>query len=788
MFARACRALPFAVALLLVPSGPAGAESPTGPAPVTIPFELDDRITVSVNPASGNLFLSQQDDALTTADGTHWDLSRYYNSQGQIAEDFGWGWSGRETALRLPASGDASITQLDAGGYQRPFTKLGSAFVNQLDDGVVLAYIDPNAGRSGGYTATYPDGTVRSYYGTGEETSEVRPGGHTVTNFAEYPNSIYTAWTYSDGPTVGVGYIGWYGEVDGMDDLHGNTHDLHVEADQIHLLDQHIHPDGRVTNYEYPDWDGIGPPPQTTKLSRVSTSTGVDARFLYDAQNRITQVKLIDPADQSEDIWTFAYTAPDDECSDGSTVKTTVSHPNGDTAYYCSNALYEVIDANDDVVLDWGDGDDGSCTAPPGEPLDCGEGDLSPEDADPSEELQAFDVPDIVGWGIATDDAVLDDELNVFEEALFRDLEIRHVRHILPWNAAWSPDTNTNGVPDQLEEPVRWVVEALETNETNGAPDPKIVFSFEKCRDANKYPAGIAKCSRPGGEEGDGAAPTPDTFEDAMDAYFALVDAAGPGSPLEPLRRVRQFTAWNEPNLEPHQPDDPTYALDDYGQPVGYVNENPNVATNWQNSGAFRAGLYWKRLNAICKRPSRPFGCSVIAGDFSDWGMAKAGSGRNYGARYIRQYRDGMGHTPTTWAWHAYDDTNQRVTKHRNGSMETRLADRWKRYKAFEKAIRRPDNKPDIFITEVGVVRQITDRNGVVKKPLAGRVDAAMECLVGELPNLSPRIKRFYYYQYVGNARHDSGLVNFTNHAKRTAYDTFVDAKDGDTVTCPVAP
>ncbi|MDA0178694.1 hypothetical protein OJ997_00180 [Solirubrobacter phytolaccae] len=771
MSARARRALLLLVAVsCLAPPGVAVAESPTGPAPNVVGVDLDDRISVSVNVASGNLFLSQRDDSLTTSDGTVWDQSRYYNSMGQIELNFAPGWSGRETVLRFPVAGsDNTVVQVDVGGYQRTFTKSGSTFVNQQDDGYVLAYTPP--GGTGTYQITQPDGTVRSYWSNGPEISEVRPGGHQVTNSGDY-GLIETTWEYSDGPGIHMFY-GWYGQINGYNDLHDREQLLGVDhAHQSTLIDGHTHADGRVTTYEYLPYYQPAPgatAPDGPFMTRVTTSLGVDARFQYDTSHRVTQLKVIDPVDASEDIWGFAYTVPDDECSTGATVKTTVTYPNGHTEYTCSNASFDVTDADSDGPIDLGDGDDGACTTP----LDCGEGDLSPEDVALPEPSARNTTPS--GFGIADDTRVTD--FNIFTTDEFKALDVKYVRHIVPWNVALNHHDGPNDPTGELEDAAIWAANALASNDlADGTvvPGPEILFSFEKCHELK--PANGTQCAKLGNIPG---VTGPGSYVDLMSSFFTQVGNALPGSLLAPLKQVTLFTAWNEPNLEPTS--DPT---SDRGQPVASIHHVTSAADE-TNSGAFRAGLFWQQLNAICK--NRTPGCAVLAGDFADLGMGSVGNrDPNWGKKYLEQYRLGMGHKPKTWAWHAYEDTDQRVTpKTQTGvSQQDKEARRWKRYRAFEKATRIPGDDPTIHITEVGVRRRV---NG--KARLVGNVDRAMRCLLAELPDLSLRNRRFYYYSFIGNPNFDAGLVAYPDGLPtRTAYDLFKDAREGNPITCPVAP
>jgi hypothetical protein len=577
------------------------------------------------------------------------------------------------------------------------------------------------------------------------EASEQRPNG-TVTNDGTMGVPWFN-WHYSDATEHAVNlFFNLDSGISGFTDLHEVDHTMASSSGGV--LTDYWRPDGEATHYTYA---GYYPPapgatyPDGPFMTSVTTSAGDDASFTYDSQWRVHTLTIASTG-QPDDTTTFDYVAPDGECPSGTANKTVVTYSDGDHAYYCADSEFDVIASDDDVIPDLGDGDDGSCTAPADEPLDCGEGDITPEEADP-DEFQARSIA-TSGFGIADDTHL--SEFNMFDgSALFDALPITRVRHIVPWDLAY--------YPAELDDAAHWVKRAIADGNT-------VLLSFEKCRAPEHTTAYCVS---------HGAAPSLHDYSEAINAFFAAADSALAGSDRAALKEVHLFTAWNEPNLDAGN-------SKTAGQPVAYVYKGSGALT-MTNSGAYLAGRYWRNLSAKCR--DRTPRCSVIAGDFSDGEVTNPGANKGYGKAYLAQYRAGLHRTPLAWAWHAYDDTKERIVPHTaTGNTANDAARRWKRFKAFEKATRLAGgDSPSIYITEVGVIRYADHK-------VLDDTTNAMKCLLGELPYLSDRIKRFYYYQFRGTAHLDTGLVNRNDPTTKNpdAYDVFLAASSGTRQTCPV--
>lgn len=183
-----------------------------------------------------------------------------------------------------------------------------------------------------------------------------------------------------------------------------------------------------------------------------------------------------------------------------------------------------------------------------------------------------------------------------------------------------------------------------------------------------------------------------------------------------------------------------------------------------------RAGVYWNRLNSLCKQRNQSgtyvYNCSVAAGDFVDDSTLFSG---------MRSYKDGMSYgsnKPSAWALHPYH------------TMHLSPADAEARIARFFTAI---GSGPNLWLTEGG---------GRVY--LYGSVRAKTDlCNLMKFPTFDSRITRLYQYQLVGpsvsaddgkdphgsvnpNDKFDSALIENDHYAdghdalnKRNLYDVF---------------
>ena len=169
-------------------------------------------------------------------------------------------------------------------------------------------------------------------------------------------------------------------------------------------------------------------------------------------------------------------------------------------------------------------------------------------------------------------------------------------------------------------------------------------------------------------------------------------------------RRIRLFTAWNEPN---------------YGKQPTHVNP----------SGLVRAGVYWNRLNHLCKSRDGNnrlvYNCTVAAGDFADDQTLFPA---------IEPYKRGMSygpHKPAAWALHPY-----RTMHLTNAGAQTRV-------QRFLAAI---GDGPKLWLTEAG---------GRVYQYGSKRAKTDL-CNLMSFRSFSDRITRIYQYELYGPPVHDA--------------------------------
>lgn len=216
--------------------------------------------------------------------------------------------------------------------------------------------------------------------------------------------------------------------------------------------------------------------------------------------------------------------------------------------------------------------------------------------------------------------------------------------------------------------------------------------------------------------------------------YAAAVEAFMNASDLGGMGRVRWYSAWNEPNLKGTQPT------------AGPVKSSDTALTVY-NSGAYRAGRYWRKVFDLCQTRH----CGVLAGEFIDASMGNPAKRNSAGGHYFTQYRKGMGRPPKIWSWHAYRGASKRI------DPGTPVSARWKTLKAFRNRTASSANVP-IWLSEQGARVRFDD--GPVLYPPKSGPGELLRNLLNESPEQSPRIKRFYYYQFKGNPKYDAGLVS----------------------------
>lgn len=228
-------------------------------------------------------------------------------------------------------------------------------------------------------------------------------------------------------------------------------------------------------------------------------------------------------------------------------------------------------------------------------------------------------------------------------------------------------------------------------------------------------------------------------------------ESNAPGAPFDYRTAVSAFrdrfpavglyTAWNEPNNGRLQP----------------TNVGPETPANGpsQETRTRRAGQFWRELNRQCAND-----CVAVAGDFLD----DASLNSTYRSRYF----EGMGsRRPAIWAYHAYGAVE-------NGEVGRR------RLRAFLDWSATAGRR--IWLTEQGAYRYFPRRyqcaRGTTTPDTGQSFNAARDKLQAFFNSgeyRSSKVRRFYYYSWIGDCRFDTGLISppLTFGATRPVYDVL---------------
>jgi YD repeat-containing protein len=578
---------------------------------------IADGLGVMTNVANGNLVIQQNDLQIAGAEDLNVDLGRYFNNLDVDGGggDLGWGWNmgtaydywldfeggGSTVAVNGPSGFWAPYDKQPDGSYQPPpganatLTKAADGTYSMVDNGDDRVFHFDTTGKL--TSVSNPEGNSISfaYGGPSGKLSQITDTGLGVTRVT------YNASGTIDTVTDPAGQVWRYG-------YSGNA------------LTSVTRPDGKVTRYE---WDsGLDP----TKITDVD---GKVWTFSYDSQYRVTSIKQVtDTVAGTGPTTTFTYGAPTASCTSYPSAigKTVETDPDGTVSTYCYDAADTVLNKPTDYQTCIGEApNDPSCATwwrddPPAvepgvinapDPVDDGISDYSPcyaEEAafdcdmssDAGEPVSAAAAPaDPLVYGIADDGDVSTFTYN----NLFKDLKVRRIRRIIPWDIV---RRDKNG---KLVDPAgykkfydvwkeSWSPNSVHPNSQN----LDIMVTF---RHSNVIP---------------NVAPSPTRYAKWVKAFKRRFG-----------NRVSAMGAWNEPN-EGHEP------------------------TRAGRAGAKRAADYAFLLRRdICKPPA----CTAVAGEFEFRGKWK-----QYMSAYISRIagKPSSAPRPTVWGAHPYGDAMHHST------------------------------------------------------------------------------------------------------------------------------
>jgi RHS repeat-associated protein len=322
--------------------------------------QLNDRMSLSVNVASGNLLVRAPDIQIA---GTGLDLSveRFFNSGLQRNAELGTGWTmdgGRQVRLRYGLNGEAIL--YGPSGYVVTFTKNPDNTFNTPP----------------GFNATLTKDTTSNtaklaFHRTGITLNFNNPAGATEGAIKsvvdQNGNTISYAYDTTTGPAAGrlteitdtrgrkVEFVydsGHPQRIEYVHDVAGNRYyDYDYEPASGNDLTSYTDPTdptGKVTHYEYE--------PNTHELEAITDPKGNVTEINYvpgAIPKKIASIERLAPgqAEGTGDKWTFSYQSPGTDCNsaDPNFGMTVLTDPEDHTTKYCYDAdgrVLKVIDGN----------------------------------------------------------------------------------------------------------------------------------------------------------------------------------------------------------------------------------------------------------------------------------------------------------------------------------------------------------------------------------------------------------------------------------------------------------
>jgi len=218
------------------------------------------------------------------------------------------------------------------------------------------------------------------------------------------------------------------------------------------------------------------------------------------------------------------------------------------------------------------------------------------------------------------------------------------------------------------------------------------------------------------------------TFMPTVSEYRASVRAF-----LAQFPAVKVYTAWNEP---------------EFSEPQKFRGDDPNFGEGI----AVRSGKLWRALNGECGGGTK---CLVAAGDFVDHTQDNQA--------FRAQYFQGMGRVaPQVWAFHPYVSTLNGQFR-ADGSF-TPSGQRLHNFLTWG-----PVQNKTVWISELGTFassRQHDPGNEIADQ------SSDLNTFLNSSSSLfhNPRITRFYYYEWHGGIRFDTGIVGRVGNKSKPAY------------------
>jgi RHS repeat-associated protein len=292
--------------------------------------QLNDRMDLNVNVASGNLMLHASD---VNVNGTGLDLGvdRFYNSQLERDTDFGHaGWllgSGADVRLRITSS---EAIFYAPSGYVVSFQKNGSDFIppKGIDATLCQVGIGGCVGEST-YALTYNHAQIRNNFDSaGKLVSQRDQNGNTIA-FGYDAGGHLNQITDTQGRTYSVtsNAAGLITQVTDSS-YPGGSRTWQYGYNPSNQLTSYTDPEGKVTGYSY---DASGELHQITDPRSGATIITYDTNV----EERVTQIERVNDNGPNK-VTTYAYSSASSPCDGPNDFgKTVVTDANSNATTYC---------------------------------------------------------------------------------------------------------------------------------------------------------------------------------------------------------------------------------------------------------------------------------------------------------------------------------------------------------------------------------------------------------------------------------------------------------------------
>jgi RHS repeat-associated protein len=308
-----------------------------------LPFRIDDRTQVQVNPATGNMLLSAKDFHIEGT-GLPLEVTRYFNSESAFGSFFGpfHGWSSLATDYATYGDWDGSFALQGADDAIYAFSKstntastwsspAGGNITPSFNGGTQVYTLKYN--RNGETYVTNSSGQLATYKDRNGNTitvnSTVNGNGNEIISTVVDTQGRATTWT-SDAQDRPIKIQDSYSPARSV---------LYNQSPTHGYMSSFQDASGKTTTFSY--YGGNGP---NGVMNQIDTPEGRRTIINYDSAGKVTSlVRVTNKTNNTGPTWSFSYSFDSGKAS-GSTV---VTDPNGHQTTYAYNTESQVTSVTD---------------------------------------------------------------------------------------------------------------------------------------------------------------------------------------------------------------------------------------------------------------------------------------------------------------------------------------------------------------------------------------------------------------------------------------------------------